>query len=156
MSEVIGLTPAEEELYRCLVQLTTTHIDELTERLHRPRTDIITHLDALRAKGLVLPAGPEPDAALRPLAPDVPLGRALLRQQEALECSESATRRIARSPVAARHTGDMSPGGHQADRRPAGRCPSDYRRGLTKRARFSDGSPASPAPAGRTWPPADR
>ncbi|WP_327039528.1 helix-turn-helix domain-containing protein [Micromonospora maris] len=94
MLEVIGLTPAEEELYRCLMQLTTARIDELAERLHRPRTDIVTHLDALRAKGLVLPAGPEPDAALRPLAPDVPLGGALLRQQEALETARASVNQL--------------------------------------------------------------
>ncbi|WBB52346.1 helix-turn-helix domain-containing protein [Verrucosispora sp. WMMD573] len=95
MLEVIGLTSAEEELYRCLVQLTRARVEQLAERLHRPRTDVLAHLDALRAKGLVQPVGPEPDAPLRPLAPDVPLGGVLLRQQEALETARASVTQLA-------------------------------------------------------------
>ncbi|MEU1689264.1 helix-turn-helix domain-containing protein [Micromonospora sp. NPDC005707] len=94
MLDVIGLTPDEERLYRCLVQLTTARAGELAERLGRPHADILAQLDALRGKGLVLPAGPEPDAPLRPLAPDVPLGEALLRRQEALESARAAVTQL--------------------------------------------------------------
>ncbi|MGY0007423.1 helix-turn-helix domain-containing protein [Micromonospora sp. I033] len=94
MLDVIGLTPDEEQLYRCLVQLTTARVGELAERLGRPRADILAQLDALRGKGLVLPTGPEPDAPLRPLAPDVPLGEALLRRQEALESARAAVTQL--------------------------------------------------------------
>ncbi|MFE9960417.1 helix-turn-helix domain-containing protein [Micromonospora sp. NPDC005299] len=95
MLDVIGLTPDEERLYRCLVQLTAARVGELAERLGRPRADILAQLEALRGKGLVLPAGPEPDAPLRPLAPDVPLGEALLRRQEALESARAAVTQLA-------------------------------------------------------------
>ncbi|MBQ1024797.1 helix-turn-helix domain-containing protein [Micromonospora sp. C95] len=95
MLQVIGLTSAEEELYRCLVQLTRARVEELAERLHRSHVDILNHLDALRAKGLVQPVGPEPDAPLRPLAPDVPLGGVLLRQQEALETARASVTQLA-------------------------------------------------------------
>ncbi|SCL25547.1 Sugar-specific transcriptional regulator TrmB [Micromonospora rhizosphaerae] len=94
MLDVIGLTPGEAELYRSLVQLTTARVEELVERLRRPRAEVVAQLDALRGKGLVLPTGPEPDAPLRPLAPDVPLGEALLRRQEALEAARSAVTQL--------------------------------------------------------------
>jgi sugar-specific transcriptional regulator TrmB/DNA-binding CsgD family transcriptional regulator len=92
--DVIGLTPDEERLYRCLVQLTTARVDELAGRLGRPPGEILAQLDALRGKGLVPPAGPEPDAPLRPLAPDVPLGEALLRRQAALEAARAAVTQL--------------------------------------------------------------
>ncbi|MFI7606070.1 helix-turn-helix domain-containing protein [Micromonospora sp. NPDC049366] len=94
MLDVIGLTPDDEELYRCLVRLTVASVDELAERLDRPRAAILGGLDALRARGLVVPAGPEPDAPLRPLAPDIPLGAALLRRQEALEAARAAVTQL--------------------------------------------------------------
>ncbi|WBB69574.1 helix-turn-helix domain-containing protein [Micromonospora sp. WMMD812] len=94
MLDVIGLTPGDEELYRCLVQLTVARVDELVERLRRPRAEILAHLDALRGKGLVVATGPEPDAPLRPLAPDIPLGAALLRRQEALEVARAAVTQL--------------------------------------------------------------
>ncbi|MGN9779450.1 helix-turn-helix domain-containing protein [Micromonospora sp. H33] len=94
MLHVIGLTPGEEELYRSLVQLTTAGVEELVERLRRPRAEVVAQLDALRGKGLVLPTGPEPNAPLRPLAPDVPLGEALLRRQEALEAARAAVTQL--------------------------------------------------------------
>ncbi|MFD2768329.1 helix-turn-helix domain-containing protein [Micromonospora eburnea] len=91
---MIGLTSGEEELYRSLVQLTTARVEELVERLRRPRVEVVAQLEALRGKGLVLPTGPEPDAPLRPLAPDVPLGEALLRRQEALEAARAAVNQL--------------------------------------------------------------
>lgn len=91
MLDVIGLTPAEEELYRCLLQLTTARIDELVRRLRRPREQVVADVEALRAKGLVQPTDADPDAPLRPNAPDVALGATLLRRQEDLE---AARRRI--------------------------------------------------------------
>ncbi|NJP35309.1 helix-turn-helix domain-containing protein [Micromonospora thermarum] len=94
MLDVIGLTPDEEQVYRCLVQLTAARVEELVERLRRPRAEVLARLDALRDKGLVLPTGPEPDAPLRPLAPDVPLGEALLRRQEALEAARAAVTQL--------------------------------------------------------------
>ncbi|MFI7578268.1 helix-turn-helix domain-containing protein [Micromonospora sp. NPDC049497] len=94
MLDVIGLTPGEQDLYRCLVHLTTARVEELAERLRIPRAEILARLDALRGKGLVLPTGPEPDAPLRPLPPDVPLGAALLRRQEALEAARAAVTRL--------------------------------------------------------------
>ncbi|NBE85286.1 TrmB family transcriptional regulator [Micromonospora rubida] len=94
MLDVIGLTPGDEDLYRCLVQLNAARVDELVERLHRPRAEILAGLDTLRGKGLVVPAGPEPDAPLRPLAPDIPLGAALLRRQEALEAARAAVTQL--------------------------------------------------------------
>ncbi|MFG2169415.1 helix-turn-helix domain-containing protein [Micromonospora chersina] len=94
MLDVIGLTPDEEQLYRCLVQLTTARVGELAERLGRPRADILAQLDTLRGKGLVPPVRPDPDAPLRPLAPDVPLGEALLRRQEALESARAAVTQL--------------------------------------------------------------
>ncbi|MFC0507052.1 helix-turn-helix domain-containing protein [Micromonospora costi] len=94
MLEVIGLPPGEEEVYRCLVQLTVARIDELVERLRRPRAEIEARLDGLRRKGLVPPADPDPDAPLRPLAPDVPLGAALLRKQESLEAARAAVNQL--------------------------------------------------------------
>lgn len=94
MLDVIGLTPDEEQLYRCLVRLTTARVAELAERLDRPRAVVLAQLDALHGKGLVLATGPEPDAPLRPLAPDVPLGEALLRRQEALEAARAAVTQL--------------------------------------------------------------
>ncbi|KAB1941775.1 TrmB family transcriptional regulator [Micromonospora sp. ALFpr18c] len=91
MLDVIGLTPAEEELYRCLLQLTTARIDELVRRLHRPRAQVVAEVETLRGKGLVQPTDTDPDAPLRPNAPDVALGAALLRRQEDLE---AARRRV--------------------------------------------------------------
>ncbi|MEV4545544.1 helix-turn-helix domain-containing protein [Micromonospora echinaurantiaca] len=94
MLDVIGLTADEEELYRCLVQLTVARVDELARRLRRPRAEVVAQLAALRGKGLVLPTGPDPDGPLRPLAPDVALGEALLRRQEALEAARVAVTRL--------------------------------------------------------------
>ncbi|MFE9694081.1 helix-turn-helix domain-containing protein [Micromonospora sp. NPDC005806] len=94
MLNMIGLNPDEEQLYRCLVQLTTARVEELADRLRRPSGEIRAQLDALHRKGLVLPTGPEPDAPLRPLAPDVPLGEALLRRQEALEAARAAVTQL--------------------------------------------------------------
>ncbi|WP_405433898.1 hypothetical protein [Micromonospora sp. NBC_00617] len=36
MLDVIGLTPAEEELYRCRLQLTTARVDELVRSCDAP------------------------------------------------------------------------------------------------------------------------
>ncbi|MGK5676228.1 TrmB family transcriptional regulator [Micromonospora sp. URMC 106] len=94
MLDVIGLAPDEEELYRCLVQLTVARPDELARRLRRPRAAVVAQLDALRGKGLVLPAGPDPGGPVRPLAPDVALGGTLLRHQEALEAARVAVSRL--------------------------------------------------------------
>ncbi|MEV0726994.1 helix-turn-helix domain-containing protein [Micromonospora purpureochromogenes] len=94
MLDVIGLTPDEEELYRRLVQLTVARVDELARWLRRPRAEVVAQLDTLRDKGLVLPTGPDPDGPLRPLAPDVALGEALLRRQEALEAARAAVTRL--------------------------------------------------------------
>ncbi|SCL30183.1 Sugar-specific transcriptional regulator TrmB [Micromonospora pallida] len=94
MLDVIGLTRDEEDVYRCLVHLTTARVDELAARLRRPVEEMDAPLAGLRGKGLVLPTGPEPDAPLRPLAPDVPLGEALLRRQEALEAARAAVTRL--------------------------------------------------------------
>ncbi|MCW3843846.1 TrmB family transcriptional regulator [Micromonospora yasonensis] len=94
MLDVIGLSPDEEQLYRCLVRLTTARAAELAERLGRSPAEVLAQLDALRAKGLVLPTGSAPDAPLRPLAPDVPLGEALLRRQEALEAARAAVTQL--------------------------------------------------------------
>ncbi|MFI6824186.1 TrmB family transcriptional regulator [Micromonospora sp. NPDC050187] len=94
MLDVIGLTSDEEDVYRCLVHLTTAREDELAERLRRPVGEIRAPLAALQGKGLALPTGPEPDAPLRPLAPDVPLGEALLRRQEALEAARAAVTQL--------------------------------------------------------------
>ncbi|WP_436278354.1 hypothetical protein [Micromonospora gifhornensis] len=153
---MVGLTPAEEELYRCLVQLTTTHIDELTERLHRSRTDIITHLDALRAKGLVLPADPEPDAALRPLRAGRPARQGTAAPAggpQVLGVCDAPHRTVtSRGTPHRRHVARWTPGGPPAGRQVSVRLPP----GPHEAGPVSDGSPASPAPAGRTWPPADR
>ncbi|MGC4808768.1 TrmB family transcriptional regulator [Micromonospora sp. DT233] len=94
MLDVIGLTSADEDLYRCLVRLRAARVDELAARLHRPRDEVLAGLDALRGKGLAVPTGPEPDAPLRPLAPDIALGAALLRRQEALEAARTAVTRL--------------------------------------------------------------
>ncbi|MEU5914869.1 helix-turn-helix domain-containing protein [Micromonospora sp. NPDC047527] len=91
MLDVIGLTSAEEELYRCLLQLTTARVDELADQLRRPRAQVLEQVETLRAKGLVQPTDSDPDAPLRPTAPDVALGATLLRRQEDLE---SARRRV--------------------------------------------------------------
>lgn len=95
MLDVIGLTPAEEELYRCLLQLTTARPDELAGRLGRPRAQVVEQVEALRAKGLVQPTGNDPDAPLRPTAPDVALGATLLRRQEDLEAARRRVTQLA-------------------------------------------------------------
>lgn len=95
MLDVIGLTPAEEELYRCLLQLTTARIDELVHRLHRPREQVVAQVEALRAKGLVQRSDTDPDAPLRPTAPDVALGATLLRRQEDLETARRLVTQLA-------------------------------------------------------------
>ncbi|MFG3558959.1 helix-turn-helix domain-containing protein [Micromonospora sp. NPDC047557] len=95
MSDVIGLTPAEEELYRCLLQLTTARVDELVHRLRRPRAQVVEQVEALRAKGLVQPTDNDPDAPLRPTAPDVALGATLLRRQEDLEAARRRVTQLA-------------------------------------------------------------
>ncbi|MFC4017043.1 helix-turn-helix domain-containing protein [Micromonospora sp. GCM10011542] len=95
MLDVIGLTPAEEELYRCLLQLTTARIDELVHRLRRPRAQVVAQVEALRIRGLVLPTDAEEDAPLRPSAPDVALGAALLARQEALEAARTRVTQLA-------------------------------------------------------------
>ncbi|MFG1885586.1 helix-turn-helix domain-containing protein [Micromonospora sp. NPDC049102] len=95
MLDVIGLTPAEEELYRCLLQLTTARLDELAGRLGRPRAQVVEQVEALRAKGLVQPTDNDPDAPLRPTAPDVALGATLLRRQEDLEAARRRVTQLA-------------------------------------------------------------
>ncbi|MFD6568170.1 helix-turn-helix domain-containing protein [Micromonospora profundi] len=95
MLDVIGLTSAEEELYRCLLQLTTARVDELAGRLRRPRAQVIAQVEALRAKGLVQPTDSDPDAPLRPTAPDVALGATLLRRQEDLESARLRVTQLA-------------------------------------------------------------
>ncbi|TNH22773.1 HTH domain-containing protein [Micromonospora orduensis] len=95
MLDVIGLTPAEEELYRCLLQLTTARIDELVRRLDRPREQVVAEVEALRAKGLVQATDTDPDAPLRPNAPDVALGATLLRRQEDLEAARRRVTQLA-------------------------------------------------------------
>lgn len=95
MWDVIGLTSAEEELYRCLLQLTTARIDELAVRLHRPREQVVAQVEALRGKGLVQPTDNDPDAPLRPTAPDVALGGTLLRRQEDLESARRLVTQLA-------------------------------------------------------------
>ncbi|MET8283343.1 helix-turn-helix domain-containing protein [Micromonospora sp. NPDC005174] len=95
MLDVIGLTPAEEELYRCLLQLTTARLDELVGRLGRPRAQVVEQVEALRAKGLVQPTDNDPDAPLRPTAPDVALGATLLRRQEDLEAARRRVTQLA-------------------------------------------------------------
>ncbi|MFJ6154240.1 helix-turn-helix domain-containing protein [Micromonospora profundi] len=95
MLDVIGLTSAEEELYRCLLQLTTARVDELAGRLRRPRAEVIEQVEALRAKGLVQPTDSDPDAPLRPTAPDVALGATLLRRQEDLEAARLRVTQLA-------------------------------------------------------------
>ncbi|MCF0097153.1 helix-turn-helix domain-containing protein [Micromonospora sp. MH99] len=95
MLDVIGLTPAEEELYRCLLQLTTARVDELVRRLRRPRAQVVEQVEALRAKGLVQPTDNDPDAPLRPTAPDVALGATLLRRQEDLEAARRRVTQLA-------------------------------------------------------------
>ncbi|MEU8328517.1 helix-turn-helix domain-containing protein [Micromonospora sp. NPDC048839] len=95
MLDVIGLTTAEEELYRCLLQLTTARIDELVRRLNRPRDEVVAQVEALRAKGLVQPTDNDPDASLRPTAPDVALGATLLRRQEDLEAARRRVTQLA-------------------------------------------------------------
>jgi DNA-binding CsgD family transcriptional regulator len=93
--DVIGLTPAEEELYRCLLQLTTARIDELVDRLRWPRAQVVAQVEALRIKGLVLSTDAEEDSPLRPSAPDVALGAALLARQEALEAARTRVTQLA-------------------------------------------------------------
>ncbi|MCX5064256.1 HTH domain-containing protein [Micromonospora lupini] len=95
MLDVIGLTPAEEELYRCLLQLTTARVDELVHRLQRPRAQVVEQVEALRAKGLVQTTDSDPDAPLRPRAPDVALGATLLRHQEDLEAARRRVTQLA-------------------------------------------------------------
>ncbi|MGC4772842.1 helix-turn-helix domain-containing protein [Micromonospora sp. DT44] len=95
MLDVIGLTPAEEELYRCLLQLTTARVDELAGRLGRPRAQVVEQIEALRAKGLVQPTENDPDGPLRPTAPDVALGATLLRRQEDLEAARHRVTQLA-------------------------------------------------------------
>ncbi|MEU7926656.1 helix-turn-helix domain-containing protein [Micromonospora sp. NPDC049801] len=95
MLDVIGLTPAEEELYRCLLQLTTARVDELAGRLGRPRAQVVEQIEALRAKGLVQPTENDPDGPLRPTAPDVALGATLLRRQEDLEAARRRVTQLA-------------------------------------------------------------
>ncbi|WP_435209015.1 helix-turn-helix domain-containing protein [Micromonospora sp. bgisy143] len=95
MLDVIGLTPAEEELYRCLLQLTTARPDELVRRLGWPRAQVAEQVEALRAKGLVQPTGDAPDAPLYPTAPDVALGATLLRRQEDLEAARRRVTQLA-------------------------------------------------------------
>ncbi|MDG4809306.1 helix-turn-helix domain-containing protein [Micromonospora sp. WMMD1120] len=95
MLDVIGLTSAEEELYRCLLQLTTARVDELAHRLHRPREQVVAQVEALRGKGLVQPTDNDPDAPLRPTAPDVALGGTLLRHQADLEAARRRVTQLA-------------------------------------------------------------
>ncbi|WP_433553931.1 helix-turn-helix domain-containing protein [Micromonospora zamorensis] len=95
MLDVIGLTSAEEELYRCLLQLTVARVDDLVARLQRPREQVVAQVEALRAKGLVQPTDTDPDAPLRPTAPDVALGGALLRRQEDLEAARRRVTQLA-------------------------------------------------------------
>ncbi|WP_433538339.1 helix-turn-helix domain-containing protein [Micromonospora sp. CA-249363] len=95
MLDVIGLTPAEEALYRCLLQLTTARLDELVSRLGWPRAQVVEQVEALRAKGLVQPTDDDPDAPLYPTAPDVALGATLLRRQEDLEAARHRVTQLA-------------------------------------------------------------
>ncbi|MEK8106611.1 hypothetical protein NKG94_17730 [Micromonospora sp. M12] len=65
---MIGLTSAEEELYRCLLQLTTARIDELVRRLHRPREQVVAQVEALRGRAWCSP----PTTIRTPAPPDRP------------------------------------------------------------------------------------
>ena len=81
------LSPSEEHAYRLLVRMSGAAMDEFAERAGigpGPATELLA---ALQRKGLVTP-GP----TFHALPPDVALGDALLREQEALE---SARRLVA-------------------------------------------------------------
>lgn len=85
MLRILGLGEDEEQVYRALLRLSTTQRGQLARYV--PLTDerIARALDGLRERGLVAPAGAEPDPPLRPLPPDVALGDELLRQQHTLD-----------------------------------------------------------------------
>ncbi len=92
MLRILGLGEDEEQVYRALLRLSTAGRAELARQLPLPADRIARALDGLRGRGLVAPAGAEPDPPLRPLPPDVALGDELLRQQQSLD---SARRRVA-------------------------------------------------------------
>jgi len=74
------LSPAEQDAYRLLLRLGGAGVAELAAQTAVAPVDAAALLEDLRAKGLTSP-GP----VFRPLAPDVALGDALLRRQQALE-----------------------------------------------------------------------
>src|SRR4051794_38581278 len=74
------LDPAEQSVYRLLVRLAVAGADDLADRADIPAAEVARLLESLRAKGLAR-GGPIFEA----LAPDVALGDALLRRQQALE-----------------------------------------------------------------------
>ncbi|MEH0846069.1 HTH domain-containing protein [Micromonospora sp. CPCC 205711] len=89
---ILGLGEDEEQVYRTLLRLSTARRAQLVTQLPLTAERIGAALAGLRARGLVAPAGVEPDPLLRPLPPDVALGDELLRQQQSLE---AARRRVA-------------------------------------------------------------
>ena len=81
MVDRLDLLPApEEHAYRLLVRMAGAGAEEFAERAGVEPAEALALLEALRRKGLVS-AGP----IFHALPPDVALGEALLREQEALE-----------------------------------------------------------------------
>ncbi|MDG4824871.1 helix-turn-helix domain-containing protein [Asanoa sp. WMMD1127] len=74
------LSAAERDAYRVLVRLGAADAAQLAATMSVPPATVSAVLAALRRKGLVS-TGPQ----VRPLAPDVALGDALLRRQEMLD-----------------------------------------------------------------------
>lgn len=86
MLEDVGLRPDEEHAYRTLVQLSRARAADLAGRLGVREPEARRLLEALAGAGLAA-ASPEHREVFRPLPPDVALGTALLRRQEALEAA---------------------------------------------------------------------
>lgn len=83
MLQEAGLPPDQERAYRALVQLGSARPADLARQLSTEERQATKLLEALVDVGLATQVGPEPVYA--PLSPDVALGTALVRRQEALE-----------------------------------------------------------------------
>ncbi|SCG75223.1 Sugar-specific transcriptional regulator TrmB [Micromonospora inositola] len=92
MLRILGLDEDQEQVYRALLRVSAAGRAELARQVPLPADRVARALAGLRERGLVAPAGAEPDPPLRPLPPDVALGDELLRHQQSLD---SARRRVA-------------------------------------------------------------
>lgn len=93
MLEEVGLSPEDERAYLVLVELARARPADLAPHLGLPEPEARKLLERLAGAGLAA-AGPGPGQQYHPLPPDVALGSALVRRQEAVENARRVVARL--------------------------------------------------------------